>query len=262
MKIAPGSTFERWTVIRLTERGGLCSVYQARDAAGHDVSLHCVSTESVDEPECLAQDFQQIAARLAQLRHPHRLRVEDFGQREDLCWLVSELAPPDSLRDLTRKGLETRRLLGFLSDVASALNGLHANGIVHKDLNPTIIRVGDHALLHVGGDWIVSTLSSGVVGNPRYYPPELLQGLPVGPAGDVYSLGMIAYEALTGATPFGDDGLTPEIYRKLAVDLSPRPGRELPDQAVAIFKKCFDVAPERRWPSAPELIPALIGAMQ
>jgi serine/threonine protein kinase len=202
--------------------GGLTEVYRAiEQPSGREVAIKMVSTAHPSPPEVSAR-FRLEAERLGRLRHKHITPLYAFGEADDLLYFVMPLLP-GSLRDrLEREGrippVEATRLA---IQIASALSAAHARGIVHRDIKPENVLIDEdgNALLTDFGiarelaalqlDDVTWTLSSiGLpVGTPEYMPPEQLRGEPADQRVDVYALGAVLYEMLTGQAPH--EGATP-----------------------------------------------------
>ena len=202
--------------------GGLTEVYRAiEQPSGREVAIKMVSAAHPSRPEVSAR-FRLEAERLATLRHKHIMPLYAFGETDDLLYFVMPLLP-GSLRDrLEREGrippVEATRLA---IQIASALSVAHARGIVHRDIKPENILIdedGDALLTDFGiarelaalqledVTWTLSSIGLPV-GTPEYMPPEQLRGEPADQRVDVYALGAVLYEMLTGRAPH--EGATP-----------------------------------------------------
>lgn len=274
-----GTSFGRFVVLRQLELGTYCSAYLAREPDGREVRLQHVpaSVAAVlesrrgDDPEYMPDpDYvRRQAGALAGLTHPHLLRVYDGGSLDGDWWLATQVAPAVGLADLMGVALPRRRALGILRAAASALDHLHANDIVLGHFRPYDIRVEDAGtFLDVGLEWIARTVelrnaSPGFVpvGNPRYLCPELFQARGPTAASDVYTLGLIAFEALVGREPFPAASPIDEVFRKRAADLEPVGPLELPVPAVAVLRRCLAGDPGQRWPTAGAFVASLERAL-
>lgn len=215
--------FPELEVSRLLGRGGMGAVYLARQKALHRwVALKIMLPASTRKPR-FAERFAREARTLAQLNHPHIVAVHDFGEREGLCYLTMEYVEGVNLRELMTAGdqaeetrLSARRVLEIVPQICDALQYAHDRGVVHRDIKPENILVDRHgcvkiadfglAKLATGGSRDAETLTAShqVLGTLRYMAPEQLQGAGhVDHRADIYALGVLFYELLTGQTPQG-----------------------------------------------------------
>jgi eukaryotic-like serine/threonine-protein kinase len=202
---------------RLEERigsGGMAEVWRAIDGrTGATVAVKRLHPGVADDPAARARFRREIEAARA-VTHPAAVRVLDAGIDDDAPWLVMEHVAGGSLADQLQSGdrlpLADGALIG--SDVAGALSALHAAGIVHRDVTPSNIllppdggaRLGDFGIARTwdGSALEDVTLTGDLVGTLRFVAPEVLAGEPVAPAADVWALGAVLYEAVTGRRPF------------------------------------------------------------
>jgi hypothetical protein len=210
--------------LRLDEKlgkGGMGTVYRARQLAmNRDVAVKVIRPElSSDLPS--AKRFLREAKLASRLLHPHTVSVLEFGQSsEGLLFLSMELLRGRTLSALLRaeRRLPPARAVGIAIQLCDALQAAHAQSIVHRDLKPTNVIVLDHPPGHdfvkvldfglaksLAGDLSSITLSGEVFGTPHYLPPEIARGQPLDERGDLYSLGVVLYELLTGYLPFSAD---------------------------------------------------------
>jgi serine/threonine-protein kinase len=234
---------------RLDERlgeGGMGAVYRAthllieRPVAVKVLSQRLVTDESARER------FRREARAAGRLQHTNAVAVTDFGEtRDGLVYLVMELLEGKSLREVLAHDapLDPARAVSLMMQISAAVEAAHEAGIIHRDLkpgniflvqrpdSPHIVKVLDFGIAKLAGDGgefnLVDTLTgTGVmIGTPRYMSPEQCDGAQLTPASDVYSLGVILYEMLTGQTPF--NGGTPLSLALKHSSESPRPPREL-----------------------------------
>ncbi|HEU4510548.1 MAG TPA: serine/threonine-protein kinase [Pyrinomonadaceae bacterium] len=227
--------------------GGMGEVYRARHLQMDRPVAIKVLRQQLVQDEAARVRFQIEARTAVLLRHPNALKVTDFGQTpEGFVYIVMELLEGRTLREiLSREGpIETARAISIALQASDAVAAAHEAGIIHRDLKPSNILVTQSAdqpaavkVLDFGiaklatnqldDDEDVANLAqrSSVIGTPRYMAPEQSNGAELTAAADVYSLGVILYEMLTGMAPFS--GATPaEIAQKHTND-APHPPREI-----------------------------------
>src|SRR5215813_8655028 len=236
---------EKYLVEEPLGAGGMGEVYRARHLSmDRPVAIKFLQPRLVED-ETARVRFHTEARAAVKLRHPNAISVTDFGQTsEGVDYIVMELLEGRTLREiLSREApLETARAISIMLQTAAAVAAAHEAGIIHRDLKPSNILLTQSAdqpavvkVLDFGiatftpddDDEDMTTLShtNSVIGTPRYMSPEQYNGQELTPAADVYSLGVILYEMLTGMVPFS--GSTPaEIAQKHAND-PPHPPREL-----------------------------------
>lgn len=198
---------------------------------------------------------------MAALDHANITPIYEFGEREDLAYLVMPFMPDGSLADeLDRKGpLPVERVVAYVEQVAGALDYAHQHGIIHRDVKPS------NVLLHPDGRLLLSdfgiarpldqrdlpgaaqddvpdegnlTMAGAALGTPDFMAPEQILGEPVSPATDVYALGALAYTLLAGHTPFGGGGAQRTLARSLRE--APQPLRlDRPDIPAKVEEALF-----------------------
>ena len=213
MKIADGMTLGPYRIMERLGRGGMASVYRAyHPALDRYVAIKVLPDFFADEPG-YRDRFQQEARSVARLRHPNILEIFDFGYDAGTCYLVFELVEGGTLAERVGKPMDLRDVVKLLEPLASALDHAHANGILHRDIKPSNILIqrdgtpilADFGLAKIAGTMQKLTLSGIVMGTPEYMSPEQAADEFVGPASDLYSLAVVAYEMLTGRVPFIGD---------------------------------------------------------
>jgi serine/threonine protein kinase len=262
-------------------RGGMGVVYRARQVSlNRQVALKVIRAGAQADPEALAR-FQKEAEAVAKLNHPHVVQVYELGRwqppgaPEPLPYLALELVPGGSLAGRLRQGLpDPREAARLVELLARAVQAAHQAGLVHRDLKPANVllaapaegcpggtslgvpKVSDFGTARFLGGGAGLTASGVVLGTPSYIAPEQAAGSKeVGPAADVYGLGAILYECLTGQVPFRSESWFDTLRQ--VVQQPPTPPRQLraevPADLEAVCLRCLAKAPGDRYPSAQAL---------
>ena len=266
---------EKYIVEERLGAGGMGAVYRARHLSmDRPVAIKFLHQRLLED-EAARIRFHAEARAAVKLRHAIAVSVTDFGQTaEGVVYIVMELLEGRTLREtLSREApLETARAISLMLQTSAAVAAAHEAGIIHRDLKPSNILVTQSAdqpavvkVLDFGiatftpdddDDEDVNTLNhtNSVFGTPRYMSPEQYNGQELTPAADVYSLGVILYEMLTGMVPFS--GSTPaEIAQKHAQD-QPHAPREIvaaiPQDVERVVLKALEKQPADRFPNAGE----------
>ncbi|MFD0900049.1 protein kinase domain-containing protein [Actinomadura sediminis] len=238
---------ERYRIEALLGSGGMATVWRA-----HDLVLDrpvAVKVPRDGWPEEFTRRLRQEAQAAAGLAHPNITGVHDYGEHRGVPYVVMELLDGESLADrLARGPLPWREAAAVCAMIADALAAAHAAGVVHRDikpanvfLTPVAVKVLDFGIAFTGPD----PGGGPVLGTPAYTAPELPAGAPPSPAADVFSLGIVLRQALTGGPPEAAD---------LPADV---PG-DVPGDLAALCRRCTDPRPGAR-PGAAEAARALAG---
>ncbi|MGE0711587.1 MAG: protein kinase [Planctomycetota bacterium] len=225
--------------------GAMGQVYAAREeATGRMVALKFLHGGVLAEPVA-AERFRREGIALARVDHPHVVKVHASGSAQGRPYLVMELLPGRTLAGALEQGLPRAAALDLLLQVAAGVGALHAAGLVHRDLKPENVlldaegraKVGDLGLAYLGAAESL-TDTGRTLGSPGYMAPEALVGRRVrGPASDVYALGVMLYEVLTGELPHPAPNLLELAAMRLA-DPAPDPRRASPDAPPALARLC------------------------
>jgi len=259
----------RYRLDRVLGRGGMCIVYQAWDTKlNRHVAIKRLEPPLNQDPRTRAR-FDREGRALAQLSHPNLVTLIDRGSTETDDYLVFEYIEGRSLKEIIREGPLSFEDAGRIAgQVAEGLSAAHVRGIIHRDIKPQNIlidrtgtaKVTDFGIA-IGPDWTRVTRAGSVIGSARYMSPEQIRGRPVSPRSDIYSLGVVMYEMLTGRPPF-DGTSVPEIARQHLTQ-APVPIENIrPDVPPGLSKvvmRCLEKSPEDRFSSMDELLGALAG---
>jgi len=267
----------RYEILDELGRGATGIVYRARDPSiGRLLAIKTIRLASLGDPEearRLRERLRREAHSAGILSHPGIVVVYDVGQEGELAYIAMELVPGRSLEAWLKAGqpLDRQLILSVLRQAAAALDYAHKKGVVHRDIKPANILIGEDGAAKIT-DFGVAKISSSeqltmtgtVLGTPNYMSPEQIQGKAVDGRADQFALAVIAYEILTGQTPFLADSLTAVLYKIVAVE--PRAAHEvnprLPWAASLVLGRALAKKPEDRYPSCGEFVSALERALE
>jgi putative two-component system response regulator len=251
-------------------QGGMATVYRAYHPELDRFVAIKVLPEFFAEDESYRERFQLEAQSVAGLRHPNILSAFDFGESAGLPYLVMELVEAGTLAERLGSPIELQEVVRFLRPIASALDHAHAHGVLHRDIKPSNILMrqdgtpvlADFGLAKLAHSVRKLTASGVVFGTPEYMSPEQAAGEPLSAATDQYSLGVVAYEMLTGRVPFQGD--TPGAVLVSHMRHAMPATRELPGELSAhvdqVLRRGLAKAPGDRYPTISELVAALMPA--
>ena len=197
--------FPHFDILECLGRGGMGVVYKARQKSlNRQVAIKILAPERVPEAR-FAERFAREAELLAQLSHPHIVTIHDFGEADGLFYLVMEFVDGVNLRDLLRDGkLEPKQALAIVPPICEALQYAHDKGIVHRDIKPENLLLDRKGRVKIADFGIAALVGAGgeVAGTPPYMAPEqAAQSSVVDHRADIYALGVVLYEMLTGERP-------------------------------------------------------------
>jgi eukaryotic-like serine/threonine-protein kinase len=270
-----GQRFGRFFVRRLLGRGGFASVFLAFDPRlGREVALKVPHPEALVTPQ-LRERFRIEAQAAAKLDHPNLVTIYEAGEIGPICYLVIAYCPGGSLNQWLHEQnapVPIALAADWTRQLADAVQHAHQNGILHRDIKPgnvllrheaavkgpsTTVLISDFGLAKPIEDASDLTRTGAVLGTPSYMAPEQTagKGATVGPAADVYALGAILYELLTGHPPFaGDSPMEVLQMVRSSEPVAPRKLRpSIPRDLETICLHCLEKEPVRRYPSAAEL---------
>jgi tRNA A-37 threonylcarbamoyl transferase component Bud32 len=259
---------------RLSERiaaGGMGAVYRAVDETlGRQVAVKVLRRELADDATFLER-FRREARAAAGLSHPGVAGVYDYGELGGQPFIVMELVEGETLAErLAARGpLPWREAFAIGEQVAAALAAAHAHGLVHRDVKPANILLGRDGRAKVtdfgiaqAAQTVTLTRTGMVLGSANYVAPEQAKGGHVGPAADLYSLGCVLFEAVTGETPYrGGNAVAIATQHVSAPVPDPRERRQgLPPEAAALITRALQKHPAGRFPSGSAMAAALAAA--
>ena len=247
--------------------GGMAEVYRARDELlGRDVAVKVLS-ERLSTDRSFVERFRREAQAAANLSHPNIVSLYDYGSDEGDYYIVMEFIDGRGVDEIVRSEgpLMPERAAEIAADVARALERAHAQGLVHRDVKPNNIMITSYGQTKVtdfgivralGGDAEATMTQTGmVIGTAAYLSPEQAQGAPVDERSDVYSLGCVLYEMLTGRAPFTGDTPLSIAYKHVREhpETPSSVNSDVPDGLDAITMKALAKNPDNRYASAKEM---------
>jgi serine/threonine protein kinase/tetratricopeptide (TPR) repeat protein len=266
--------FGSYDIVEEIGKGGMATVYRARQqSVDRDVAIKVIKGNIKDDHDAI-QRFQREARVIARLEHPHILPIYDFDGTHEPPYIVMRYLDGGTLKDVMKQGLLPLSEVAYLiQQVASALDYAHRQGIVHRDIKPSNILidregnafVSDLGIARItgGGDGQRKgiTMSGAIIGTPEYMSPEQAMGLPdIDSKADIYSLGVMLFEMLTGQLPYTADTTMGILLKHIQ---SPVPSvreknADLPETIDEILERALAKEPEGRYASAGEIARDLV----
>jgi tRNA A-37 threonylcarbamoyl transferase component Bud32 len=257
----------RYEILEELGRGAMGIVYKGRDPKlGRMTAIKTIRfTDDFDEDQALKikEQFYREAEVVAKLSHPNIVTIYDVGEDLDLSYLAMEYLEGESLEQHARVEslLPIRKTIDVTTQVCDALEYAHSHGIVHRDIKPANIMVLNNGLVKVTDFGIARATTSsktrtGVIkGTPYYMSPEQISGMKVDGRSDIFSLGIVFYQLLTGELPFGGENLAAIMYQITTVDPEPvtKHNPKVYKAAVAILNRALEKSLENRYQGAKQM---------
>lgn len=262
-----GQTIRGYELRAQLGAGGFGAVYRAYQAmVKREVAVKVILPELANQPDFVRR-FEAEAQLVARLEHPHIVPLYDYWREPSGAYLVMRLLRGGSLRELLDKGeWDNANLMQTVEQISSALTTSHNNGVIHRDLKPDNILFDEEGNAYLADFGIAKDLQNitdgeknedeGLVGSVAYISPEQIKGQTVGPQTDVYCMGMMLYELVTGKTPFYGVPLSLALHKHL---YEPVPDLreshpELPDDLNIVIQRATQKNPEDRYGSMREMV--------
>jgi len=273
--LQPGHMLGPYQIINQIGKGGMATVYKAyQPSMDRNVAIKVLPSQLAESKEFTAR-FQQEARIIARLEHPHILPIFDYGEGDGTAYFVMRYLEAGTLKDKMVAGrpLPLNEIDRIFTQLADALSYAHNHGIVHRDLKPANALIDSYGNIFLTDFGIAKLLESAsprltqtdaIMGTPAYISPEQAQAAPVDQRSDIYSLGIILYEMVTGGVPFTAD--TPlAIILKHISDPLPPPSLIKPDVPASIERvilKALEKHPADRFSTAEEFVAAWKRALE
>ncbi len=264
--LQPGSTLGgRYRIDAELGTGGMGSVYRAQDLElERTVALKVIRPVLADDPEVL-QRFKHEIILARGITHRNVVRIFDLGQADDVKFISMEYVEGTDLASLLRQRgpLTPDEAVGIVEQICLALDAAHSEGVVHRDLKPQNIMLTPDDRVVVMDFGIARSLelsgmtqTGSLLGTPDYMSPEQVKGEQVDARSDLFALGIIFYQLLTGALPYQGETPMATMFKRTQVRASPvrdlKP--ELPGFLSDVVSRCLEIAPHKRYQSARELL--------
>ena len=264
-QLAPGTVLGlRYEIIRMLGQGGMGAVYHAHDRElEREVALKVIRSDMAANPEILKR-FKQELILARQITHRNVIRIFDLGQADGIKFITMEYIDGEDLQALLRrKGkLEPAEAATIIAQVCRALEAAHAEGVIHRDLKPQNIMLDKTGRVHVMDFGIARSLvasgmtqTGALIGTPDYMSPEQAKGQTLDARSDLFTLGIIFFELLSGKSPFEADTTMGKLWKRTSEPARPLSelDKTIPPALVAIVAKCLEIDPEKRFASAQEI---------
>jgi eukaryotic-like serine/threonine-protein kinase len=249
--------------------GGMADVWLAEDTElDRNVAIKILHDRFAQDGE-FVQRFQREAQSAAGLQHPNVVGIFDRGSFGDTYFIAMEYVDGPSLKDLVKGGMSTKDAIDFTRQILKAARFAHRKGIIHRDLKPQNVLIDDEGRARVadfgiarGGENSDITATGSVMGTAQYLSPEQAQGKPTTPQSDIYSIGVILYEALTGRVPFEGDSAVAVALKQVS-EAPRRPSAinpDIPPALDAVVMRALAKDPEARFKDADAFLKALDAA--
>ncbi|HEX6034702.1 MAG TPA: protein kinase [Anaerolineales bacterium] len=273
--VQPGQMLGPYRIINQIGKGGMATVYKAyQPSVDRYVAVKVLPSQLAESKEFAAR-FQQEARIIAKLEHPHILPVFDYGESNGVAYFVMRYLEAGTLKDRMVAGrpLPVQEIDRLFTQLADALSYAHGHGVVHRDLKPANALIDSQGNVFLTDFGIAKLLESAsprltqtdaIMGTPAYISPEQAQGQPVDQRSDIYSLGIILYEMVTGSVPFVAETPLAVIFKHISDPLPP-PSLVKPDIPRPIEKvilKALAKDPRDRFATAAEFVAAWKHALE
>ena len=264
-----GKSLGRYHIVQQLGEGGMASVYKAYDTRlERYVAVKVIRLEK-DQDSSFLKRFEREAKALAKLSHPNIVHVDDYGEQDGVPYLVMDYIPGGTLKQRLGQPVNYQEAAKILAPVAHALYHAHMNGIVHRDVKPAnvLMTAGGQPMLSdfgiaklLEGEQTTELTGTGVgIGTPEYMAPEQGTGEKVDERADIYSLGVVFYELITGRKPFRADTPMAVVIKHITEPL-PRPDSfvpGLPEEVDQIIFKAMAKHPKDRYQTMEQFAMAL-----
>lgn len=264
--LAPGTVLgTRYEILALLGLGGMGAVYKAKDRElDRIVALKLIRSELASNPQSLHR-FKQELILARKVTHKNVIRIFDLGEADGIRFITMEYIDGQDVATLVKQGgkLGVEQAVSIIEQVCFALDAAHAEGVVHRDLKPQNIMLDPHGKVFVmdfGIAWSTETagmtMTGAIIGTPDYMSPEQVKGEHVDMRSDLFTLGVIFYQLLTGDMPYKAETVQAAMFKRTKERPQPviQVDPSIPRLLSEIAGKCLEINPRLRYQSAREII--------
>src|SRR5438270_931307 len=264
--LAAGSRLgDRYSIVNQLGEGGMGEVYLARDhELDRDVALKVIRVDLASHPAILDR-FKREIQLSSNVTHKNVLRVYDLGEFGGVKFLTMQYIDGEDLASLMRHDapLPLPKTIAIFRQICEGLQAAHEQGVIHRDLKPQNVMIDNRGRVAITDfglaksfDYASLTEAGKVIGTPHYMSPEQVKGIPLDQRSDLYSLGIILYEMLTGTVPFSGTSAYEVMIQR--TQKTPRPATDhnpkIPRYLSQILDRCLQANPDLRYSSAAEIL--------
>lgn len=267
--LTPGSSLGlRYEIIRLLGQGGMGSVYLAHDRElDRKVALKVIRADMAANPESLRR-FKQELLLARQITHRNVIRIFDLARAENIEFITMDYVEGEDLHGMLRrkKKLEPAEAANIMVQVCRALEAAHGEGVIHRDLKPQNIMLDKAGRVYVMDFGIARSMAASgmtqtgaLLGTPDYMSPEQAKGLPLDARSDLFTVGIIFYEILSGTVAFDADTTMGKLWKRTSEPPPPLTAldKTIPAALSDLVSKCLEIDPSKRFATATELLHAI-----
>ncbi len=266
-----GKSLGQFRIVDRIGSGGMATVYQAyQPNLDRYVAIKVLPAVNARDP-IFVKRFEQEARSVAKLAHPNIVQIHDFGEQDQITYIVMEYVDGGTLKDRLKKPLSVPEAVDFIIQAAEGLECAHRNGIIHRDVKPAnmLLRKDGHLLL---SDFGIAKILEGTthltrvgtgIGTPQYMSPEQGMGRNVDGRSDIYSLGIVFFHCLTGRVPFtADNPLTITVkHINEPLPVAMLTSEDVPQSIIQVLLQMTAKKPEERYQSTDRVVEALTNAL-
>jgi len=265
-----GQTLGQYTILEEAGRGGMATVYLAKQTSmNRNVAVKVLPPHFLHDPNFLER-FKREVEVISHLEHPHILPIYDYGEAEGVPYIAMRFLGGGSMAQMIRRGVpDLDELIRPMRQISQALDYAHGQGIIHRDLKPGNIMLDEAGNAYLSDFGIARVMGSdltgsAIIGTPAYMSPEQANGMSIDGRSDIYSLGIVLFELITGREPYQAETPMALLLKHLNEPMPPaRDFRDgVPDSVEHVLEKSTDKDPDNRYTSAREMAEAFEHALR